>query len=71
MLNITLVAQVFIWSPNQTTATSLIREHSDPIIVQYIITGGITLKNVFDLSVLHSYLHQITKKTLIPDHIAF
>ena len=24
--------------PNQTPATSLIREHSDPIIVQYIIT---------------------------------
>ena len=33
-----------MWSPNQTPATSLIREHSDPIIVQYIITGGITLK---------------------------
>ena len=27
-------------------------------------TGGITLKNVFDLSVLHnSYLHQIKQKT--------
>ena len=27
-------------------------------------TGGITLKNVLDLSVLHSYLNQINNKTL-------
>ena len=27
-------------------------------------TGRITLKNVLDLSVLHSYLHQINNKTL-------
>ena len=29
-------------------------------------TGGITLKNVLDLSVLHSYLNQINNKTLTP-----
>ena len=27
------------------------------------------LFNVLDLSVLHSYLHQINKKTLIPDYL--
>ena len=30
-------------------------------------TGGITLKNVLDLSVLHSYLNQINNKTLTPN----
>ena len=29
-----------------------------------LCTGGITLKNVLDLSVLHSYLNQINNKTL-------
>ena len=30
-------------------------------------TGGITLTNVLDLSVLHSYLNQINNKTLTPN----
>ena len=30
-------------------------------------TGGITLKIVLDLSVLHSYLNQINNKTLTPN----
>ena len=30
-------------------------------------TGGISLKNVLDLSVLHSYLNQINNKTLTPN----
>ena len=29
-------------------------------------TGGITLKNVLDLSVLHSYLYQIKQNNLFP-----
>ena len=32
-----------------------------------VCTGGITLKNVLDLSVLHSYLNQINNKTLTPN----
>ena len=31
-------------------------------------TGGITLKNLLDLSVLHSYLDQINNKTLTPNN---
>ena len=30
-------------------------------------TGGITLSNLLDLSVLHSYLNQINNKTLTPN----
>ena len=45
--------------PGQTLVTGNVWDKS--------CTGGITLKNVLDLSVLHSYLNQINNKTLTPN----